>query len=159
MATDKTEPENGTDSAVGILAIVTLLVVHAALSAYFDRMAKAEVLRKLGSPEALVNLRADEKRACPPGATPIDKRCRRSSRRAAWAPVPAIAPSVSKDMAPLQGWTKMPGDVPAAMTAPPAPTAPELPGDAGAALAGASAMNAKPDAGATAAPARSQATT
>jgi hypothetical protein len=148
MATDKSEPRTGLILRLGALAVVTLLIVHAALSAYYDHMAKAEVIRKLGTPEALINLRTDEKARLSAGGTPIDRAMQTLVEKGRIGAGPAIAPTVSKDVAPLQGWTKMPGDVPPAMIAPPVPTATELPADAGAALDGASAMNAKPDAGA-----------
>jgi hypothetical protein len=45
---------------------------------------------------------------------------------------PDIMPSASRDLGPLQGWSKMPGDVPPAMMAPPPEAAP----DAGAAPVG-----------------------
>jgi hypothetical protein len=146
MATDNTEPRTGLILRLGALAIVTLAVTHAGLSAYYDRMAKAEELRKLGgvAPEALVNLRADEKGRLGAGAMPIDKAMQMLVDKGRMGAGPAIAPTVSKDVAPLQGWSKMPGEVPEAMTAPPpAPAAPIA--DGGAAIAdGAAPGSGKP---------------
>jgi hypothetical protein len=142
MATDKTEPRTGLILRFGALAVVTLLIVHAALSAYFDRMAKAEELRKLGTPAALTSLRADEKARLSSGATPIDRAMQTLVDKGRMGAGPAIAPTVSKDVAPLQGWSKMPGEVPPAMTAAPPPPPAEVP-DAGGAAASAN----KPDAG------------
>jgi hypothetical protein len=150
MATDSTQPRSGLIARVALLAIVTLLVVHGGLNAYYDRMAKAEGLRKLGgaAPEALANLRADEKTRLAAGDTPIDKAMQQLVEKGRMGAGPAIAPTVSKDVAALQGWTKLPGEVPAAMTAPPPPPTAMEAGDAGLAAGDGAAPNAtKPDAG------------
>ncbi len=133
MATEKSEPRSGLILRMGGLALVTLLVVHASLGAYFDSMAKAEELRKRGqaSPEALMSLRADEKARLAAGAMPIDKAMQMLTEKGRMGAGPAITPTASRDVAPLQGWSKMPSDVPAQMMAPP-PV--EATGDAGAAM-------------------------
>jgi hypothetical protein len=41
MATESSEPRTGLILRLGTLCLVTLLVVHAGLNAYYDRMAKA----------------------------------------------------------------------------------------------------------------------
>jgi hypothetical protein len=148
MATDSTQPRSGLILRLALLAIVTLLVVHGALNAYYDRMARAENLRKRGdaTPEALAALRSDEKARLSGGGTPIDKAMLQLTEKGRMAASPAIVPAVSKDVAAMQGWTKMPGEVPPAMTAPPPP--PPEPGDAGTAAGDGAAPNAtKPDAG------------
>lgn len=150
MATDSTQPRSGLIVRLALLAIVTLVVVHGALNAYYDRMAKAEESRKLGgtAPEALTNLRADEKGRLSSGGTPIDKAMQQLVEKGRMGAGPAIAPTVSKDIAALQGWTKMPGEVPPAMTAPPPPSPATDAGDAGLATGDGAAPNAtKPDAG------------
>jgi hypothetical protein len=121
MATEKSEPRSGLILRMGGLALVTLLVTHAGLGAYFDRMAKAEELRKRGNatPEALMSLRADEKARLAAGAMPIDKAMQMLADKGRMGAGPAITPTASKDVAPLQGWSKMPSEVPAQMTAPP----------------------------------------
>ena|ERR1700722_16015260 len=117
MASDKSDPRVGLILQVGVLAIVTLAVTHVVLSAYFDRMERAEVQRKVGSPEALMSLRTDEKQRLNTGAMPIDKAMQMLIAKGRMNASPDIMPSASRDLAPLQGWTKLPGQVPAAMTA------------------------------------------
>jgi hypothetical protein len=145
MATESSEPRTGLILRLGALCLVTLFVVHFGLSAYFDRMAKAEELRKRGNavPEALINLRADEKARLGEGAVPIDKAMAMLVEKGRMGAGPAITPTPSKDLGPLQGWSKMPGEVPAAMMAPPPPPAPVEP----IADAGAAPSSGKPDAG------------
>jgi hypothetical protein len=136
MATDKSQPRVGLILKIGALAIVTLLVVHATLVAYFDDVAQAEEHRKFGEvkPEALLSVRADERSRLSSGSMPIDKAMQQLAARGRTAASPDIMPSASKDLAPLQGWTKMPGVVPPAMTAPEPPPVLGPPGDAGAAV-------------------------
>jgi hypothetical protein len=130
MATDKSEPRIGLIVSIGVIAIVTLGAVRTVLVSYFDHVALAEEYRKVGSlkPEALVNMRADEKQRLQSGAMPIDKAMQMLSTKGRMGASPDIMPSASKDTAPLQGWSKMPSEVPPAMTAsapepPPAPPA------------------------------------
>jgi hypothetical protein len=145
MATDKSEPRIGLIFKVGALAIVTLIATHAALVTYFDRMARGEELRKIGSarPEALMSVRADEKQRLSSGPMPIDKAMDMLKQGRAISP--DIMPSASPDTAPMQGWVKMPSEVPMPMMAAqadasaPAPSA-VAPADAG--------VSAKPDAAA-----------
>jgi hypothetical protein len=145
MTSDKSDPRVGLIVQVGVLAIVTLIVTHMTLSAYFDRVNRAEVQRKVGVPEALMSLRADEKERLNAGAMPIDQAMQTLSTKGRMAASPDIMPSASKDLAPLQGWTKLPGQVPAAMNAPPpvSPPAPPPP-SASAAPSAAPASSAKP---------------
>ena len=136
MATDKSEPRVGLIFKVGGLSIVTLIVVHSALVSYFDRIARAEEHRKLGEaqPEALLSLRADEKARLASGSMPIEKAMQEVAAKGRKA-LPDVAPAASRDLTPLQGWQKMPAEVPPEMTAP-APPPPGLaapPGDGGAA--------------------------
>jgi len=88
---------------------------------YFDNIASAEELRKVGQtvPEALISLRADEDQRLKGGAMPIDKAMQGLVARGRMAASPDIMPSASRDFAPMQGWSKMPGEVPSAMLAPP----------------------------------------
>jgi hypothetical protein len=138
MATDKSEPRVGLILKAGVLAIATLLVVHAALVAYFDHIAQAEEHRKFGDtkPEALWSVREAESASLTSGPMPIDKAMQQIAARGRMAASPDIMPSVSKDTAPLQGWVKMPAHVPVEMTAPPAATG--LPNDAGVTMDGTS---------------------
>jgi hypothetical protein len=147
MPTEPTEPKTGLIARLGVMAIVTLLLTHAGLNAYYDRMAKAEELRKVGTPEALANLRTDEKTRLSAGSLPIDKAMQQLVDKGRMNAGPAIAPTVSKDVAPLQGWTKMPGAVPPAMTAAPTPTSAEPAADGGAMAVDAGGQAAKPDGG------------
>ncbi len=145
MATESSEPRTGLIIRLALLCLVTLVVVHGALGAYFDRMAKAEELRKRGAlvPEALNALRADEKMRLTSGSLPIDKAMQTIAEKGRMGASPEITPSTSKDSAPLQGWSQMPNtEGPTAMVAPPEPApAASAASDAGA------APGAKADAG------------
>ena len=118
MATDKSPPRTGLILKGAVIAIATLIVVHGALVAYFDHYAQAEELRKFGEtkPEALTNLLSDEKVRLSGGSMPIDKAMQEMVARGRTVS-PDITPTASKDIAPLQGWPKMPSEVPPAMTA------------------------------------------
>jgi hypothetical protein len=120
MATDKSEPRVGIIAQVGVIAIVTLLIVRGVLVAYFDHMAHGEEMRKVGSPDALISLRTDESQRLKAGAMPIDQAMQAMVSRGRMGASPDLMPSASRDIAPLQGWVKLPAEVPAAMTAPPA---------------------------------------
>jgi hypothetical protein len=94
-------------------------------------------------PEALMSLRADEKERLHAGRVPIGQAMQELATRGRTAS-PDITPAASaKDLAPLQGWVKMPAEVPAAMSAAPsaAPVAPAV-------EAGTAALAAPSDAGA-----------
>jgi hypothetical protein len=128
MATDKSEPRVGLILKIASASIVTLIATHAALTSYFDRIARAEEDRKWGEvkPEALMAERADEKTRLSSGATPVDKTMQQIAQRGRTEASPEIAPSASKDVEPLKGWMQMQSPVPPAMTAPepePAPSA------------------------------------
>ncbi|MGA7121796.1 MAG: hypothetical protein WBY94_16940 [Polyangiaceae bacterium] len=158
MATDKSQPRVGLIFKIGLFSIVVLVVVHTALVSYFDKVAQAEDLRKNGDvkPEALMNMRADEKGRLATGAMPIDKAMQQMVARGRASASPDIMPYASKDIAPLQGWSKMPGEVPGPMTAEPPPArAPVLDGGAGSRPDGGvpkGNKTARPDAGRAALP-------
>lgn len=124
MATDKSEPRVGVIAQVAVVSIVTLVATHAALVAYFDRASYEEEMRKVGAapPDALMSVRASEKERLSSGSLPIDKAMQQLTSKGRMNASPDIMPSASRDVAPLEGWTKMPGSVPPAMTA--VPTAP-----------------------------------
>jgi hypothetical protein len=117
MATDKSEPKIGLIFSVGLLCIVTLFVVHAALTSYFNFALQGEELRKFGEvkPTALLALRAAEKERLSGGAMPIDKAMDQLAHMGRRNASPEIVPGPSKDLAPLAGWSKMPAEVPTAM--------------------------------------------
>ncbi|MDP9002624.1 MAG: hypothetical protein M3O46_21250 [Myxococcota bacterium] len=152
MATDQSEPRVGVILKVAVISIGTLVAVRAALTAYFDQIAQAEEHRKYGeqAPEALTNLRSDERARLTSGPMPIDRAMQLLTTRGRKEASPDIMPSASKDMAPLQGWSKMPADVPAEMIAVPSMQSAGVPSvsDAGAAVAtaeGGAANATKPD--------------
>ena len=137
MATEPTSPRTGIILKGAVIAIGTLLAVHGALVAYFDHYAQAEELRKFGDikPEALMNLRTDEKERLHSGPIPIDQAMQQMAARGRTA-FPDITPNPTapKDVAPMQQWIKLPGQVPAEMTAPQPSAAPgAISMDAGAA--------------------------
>jgi hypothetical protein len=117
MATDKSEPRVGLIFKVGILAIATLVATHAALVAYFDRTTQDEAYRKIGAvkPAALMDLRAAEKQRLSAGPVPIDKAMQMMKDHKRSDVSPDIMPSASLDTAPMQGWVKLPADVPTPM--------------------------------------------
>jgi hypothetical protein len=118
---------------VGVTAVAVLIAMHTGLVAYFDQQARAEEYRKIGSakPAALTEVRADEKQRLMMGSMPIDKAMQMLDERKRAGASPDIMPSASLDTAPLQGWVKLPAQVPmpmqmmaasAAQSATPAPT-------------------------------------
>jgi hypothetical protein len=139
MATEKSsDPRTLLVMKIGLLAIVTLIGVRAALVAYFDRMVQEQVQIKAGgiAPEALISLRQSEKDRLTSGPMAIDKAMAKIAEKGRMNASSDIAPQQSRDIAPLQGWTKMPSEVPPPMMAVPsaAPTdsAPPTATDAGA---------------------------
>jgi hypothetical protein len=134
MATESSDPRVGLIVQVGLLSIGTLIVIHMGMTSYFDHMARAEIYKKVGSekPDALLSLRADEKLRLSSGAMPIDRSMQMLVAKGRMGASPDLAPSASKDVAPLQGWTRMPSEVPPTMeTAPaPAPSASAMPSSA-----------------------------
>ena len=150
MATDKSEPKVGVIAQVSIVSIVTLVLVHAALVAYFDRASYDEEMRKIGTapPEALMSVRASEKERLSSGPMPIDK-AMEALEKGRMTASPAIMPSSSRDIAPLQGWTKLPSVVPSAMMAPSAVSSSETgaaPAPSGSVVSGTPAASAAPSA-------------
>jgi len=126
MATDKSEPKVGMIAKIAVLCIATLIGVHEALVAYFDQVAQAEEYRKVGSetPQALLNARADEKQRLETGPMPIQKAMQALEAKGRTGASPAIDPTASRDIAPLQGWAKLPHEVPSPMMAPEPSAAP-----------------------------------
>jgi hypothetical protein len=127
MATESSDPRVGLIFRIGILAIGTLVVIHVGMTSYFDSMAQDEVYKKVGSvkPDALMALRADEKQRLSSGSMPIEKSMQTIVAKGRMGAAPELAPSASKDTAPLQGWMQMPAEVPPTMMEPaPAPEAP-----------------------------------
>jgi hypothetical protein len=126
MATDSSEPRVGLIAKVGVFSIVVLLCTRAALGTYFDFMEQAEKERKIGlvKPEALLSLRAAEGASLSSGAMPIDKAMAQLASRGRMGLGPDLAPTASRDVAPLQGWAKMPSEVPPGMLADAGPPAP-----------------------------------
>jgi hypothetical protein len=123
MATDKSEPRVGIIAQVGVIAIVTLLIVRGVLISYYDQMQREEFDRKVAPPDALMSLRNDEAQRLKTGAMPIDQAMQAMAAKGRMGASPAVMPSESRDIAPLQGWVKLPSDVPPAMmAAPPAPS-------------------------------------
>jgi hypothetical protein len=136
MATDKSEPRVGLIFRIAFLVIVSLICIRAALNSYFDQIASAEEQRKFGdiTPTALINLRADEDKRLKEGPMPLDKAMQDMAAKGRKDVSPDVMPSASaRDIGPLQGWQKMPYEVPPAMTATaPEPAPAAVPADAGA---------------------------
>jgi hypothetical protein len=147
MAIDKSEPRVGLIFRIGFLVVGLLLGIRALLNTYFDEIASAEESRKFGQvvPQALLNLRADEQQRLTEGSMPVDKAMQTIVARGRMGASPDIMPSASRDLAPMQGWSKMPAEVPPTMMAPPPETvdagapAAVTPGDAGSRTMGADA--------------------
>jgi hypothetical protein len=121
MAIDKSEPRVGLIFRIGLLVVGLLVGTRALLNSYFDQIATAEEERKVGEavPRQLLDLRADEDHRLTSGGMPIDKAMMTIVGKGRMGASPDIVPSASRDPAPEQGWTKMPGEVPPAMMAPP----------------------------------------
>jgi hypothetical protein len=146
MATDKSEPRVALIGKIAVLAIATLIGVHFALVAYFDQIASAEIQRKYGDikPEALMSLRADEKQRLSSGSMPIDQAMQALEQKGRMGASPAITPAPANvDVSPMQGWLKLPNEVPAPlMAAASAAAAPPPPAPSGAPSAAPSASTA-----------------
>lgn len=121
MATDHSPVRFALIVKVGGFAIVTLLAVRVALGSYFDHFTQVEEHRKVGEakPDALISLRADEAQRLNGGAMSIESAMHELAKRGRMAMNPEIAPTASRDVAPLKGWVKMPSDVPPLMAAEP----------------------------------------
>jgi hypothetical protein len=158
MATENSDPQSGLILKLGAIAVVSLVLIHAGLVAYFDDVAKAEEQRKIGDakPEALMSLRADEQQRLSTGPMSIDKAKEQMAAQGRMGASTMVVPSISRDVAPLQGWSKMPSEAPSAMMAPPeSPSSATTFMDAGApSVSDAAAPRAnRPDAAAPKAPA------
>jgi hypothetical protein len=141
MAYDKSEPRVGLIFQIGLFAVLILVGIRGALVSYFDNIAYAEEHRKIveAVPAALISLRADEDQRLKSGAMPIDQAMAAIVAHGRMGASPDIMPSASKDVGPMQGWMKMPNEVPAPMLA-------ALLNDGGAPVAPAASV--APDAGA-----------
>ena len=119
MAFDKSEPRVGLIFQIGLFAGVILVGTRGALVSYFDNITSAEQHRKIGEtvPAALINLRADEDQRLKGGPMPVDKAMEAIVAHGRMGASPDIMPSASKDLGPMQGWMKMPNEVPAPMMA------------------------------------------
>jgi hypothetical protein len=156
MATDKSEPKVGIIAQVSIVSIVTLVLTHQALVAYFDQASYAEEMRKVGTApaDALASLRTSEKERLGAGRMPIDKAMQQLASKGRMNAGSEITPTASRDMAPLEGWTKLPAVVPNQMVAASQAAAAAASASAAAASAAPSA-SAAPAASASAAPSAS----
>ncbi len=141
MAIDKSEPRVGLIFRIGLLVVGLLIATRALLTSYFDQIASAEESRKIGQevPQPLIDLRADEQRRLTGGPMPVDQAMQTIASKGRMAASPDIMPSASRDLGPMQGWSKLPREVPPMMMAPPAPETVDAgapaaapPGDAGA---------------------------
>ncbi len=124
MATDSTDPRVGLIFQIGVLSVGIFAGVHAGVSSYFDRMVRDETYRKVGSvpASALQAMREEQQQKLAAGAMPITKSMEMLATKGRMGASPAIMPNTSTDIAPLQGWTQMPGTVPPTMMPPPDPT-------------------------------------
>jgi len=119
MAFDKSEPRVGLIFQIGLFVVVTLVGTRAALIAYFADMASDEEHRKIGMvvPTALLSLRADEDQRLTSGPMPVEQAMQAIVAHGRMGASPDIMPSASRDLGPMQGWMKMPNEVPSQMTA------------------------------------------
>jgi hypothetical protein len=146
MATDKSEPRIGLIFRIGVISCVVLATVRFALATYFDEVTQGEVHRKVvdAKPEALLSLRSDEQKRLTEGPLPIAQAMQELVAKGRASASPEIAPAESKDVAPLQGWIRMPAEVPLPMAIGAAPSA--SPSGAASALAPAAPPSANPGA-------------
>jgi len=165
MAIDKSEPKVGLIFRIGLLVVGLLIVIRALLNSYFVEIASAEESRKFGQvvPQALIDLRADEEQRLTGGPMPVAQAMQAIVARGRMGASPDIMPSASRDLAPMQGWSKLPGVVPPAMMTPPADSAAAdggapaaAPADAGARPGAPGTRTTGPDGGAPKKPAKKQ---
>jgi hypothetical protein len=116
MATDKSEPRIGLIIKVAVVVMVTLLILRAVLTSYFDQLLQAEQNRKIvaAKPEALTSLRAEEQDHLRNGPLPIDQAMHELATKGRG---PDFMPVASRDIAPLEGWVRMPIQAPSLMIA------------------------------------------
>jgi len=121
MAIDKSEPRVGLIFRIGLLVVGLLIGIRALLDSYFDQIAGAEESRKIGQvvPQLLLDVRADEAARLTGGPMPVDRAMQAIVARGRMGASPDIVPTASRDLAPMQGWSKMPAEVPPAMMAAP----------------------------------------
>jgi len=119
MAFDKSEPRVGLIFQIGLFVVVTLVGIRAALISYFANISSDEEHRKIAMvvPTALLNLRADEDQRLKSGPMPVEQAMQAIVAHGRMGASPDIMPSASRDMGPMQGWMKMPNEVPSQMTA------------------------------------------
>lgn len=117
MATDKSEPRVGLIFRIGIISCGVITALRFGLATYFDEITQAEEHRKVveAKPEALLSLRSDEQRRLTEGPLPIDRAMHELVAKGRASVSSEIAPAESKDIAPLQGWIRMPAQVPLPM--------------------------------------------
>jgi len=149
MAFDKSEPRVGVIFKIGLFAVVILVCIRAALMPYFDSILGEQTHLKFGlaEPTALIALHADEDQRLKGGPMPVDKAMEAIVAHGRMGASPDIMPSASRDIAPMQGWMKLPVDVPSPMLIAMASDG-GAPAVASAAPADAGAPNAHADAGA-----------
>jgi hypothetical protein len=144
MAFDKSEPRVGLIFQIGLFVVVTLVGIRAALISYFANISGDEEHRKIGMvvPTALLSLRADEDQRLKSGPMPVEQAMQAIVAKGRMGASPDIVPSASRDMGPMQGWMKMPNEVPSQMLA-------AMASDGGAPVTSAApAASATPDGGA-----------
>jgi|GEM_PF-4622399 len=123
MAFDKSGTRNRVILIVAFGTVIGLGALKFVFDSYFISMAEASAQEKLASPEALIRLREEEKKALENAPIPIDQAMSRvaAGREGAGA---AIAPQPSDDIGAMKGWAQLPKTFDTAaplVAAPPAP--------------------------------------
>ena len=132
---DQSPTQNKLIVTVGLLAVFTLVSLRFIIGSYYISMTEAEAHENLAAPEQLMQLRAEQNKALAQSPVPIDvamKNLATSGRDNAPA---LITPQQSNDLAPLQGWSKLPHEAPVFAPPPPPPTPTPMVGDGGVLLA------------------------
>ncbi len=133
MAFDKSGTRNRVILIVAFGTVIGLGALKFVFDSYFISMAEASAQEKLASPEALIRLREEEKKALDSAPIPIDQAMARvaAGREGAGA---AIAPQPSDDLGAMKGWAQLPKTFDTATplgAAPPAAPVVVLASDAG----------------------------
>jgi hypothetical protein len=133
MAFDKSGTRNRVILIVAFGTVISLGALKFVFDSYFISMAEASAQEKIASPEALIRLREEEKKALENAPIPIDQAMSRvaAGREGAGA---AIAPQPSDDTSAMKGWAQLPKTFDTAaplVAAPPAPPVVATASDAG----------------------------
>lgn len=108
MAFDKSQVNNPLIFKLMAASFVTLVGLKFALDSYFTYITEDAKANAAASPEALIKLRADEKKALASAQTPIVQALGIVGKSPRERASLIVRPLPSDDVAAMKGWSKMP---------------------------------------------------